>query len=259
MNILVSNDDGINAEGIRVLVKALSEVSGVKIYVCAPDGERSASGHGISMTVPIMLKEENIDGVEWAYALSGTPADCVKFAMRHLKNYHNVIIDAVFAGINHGGNIGSDVYYSGTLAAAAEGALCNVPAVAVSVGTHHPTSEMLNNCKTVIKDVAGRIISEMEARSILNINFPPIPPAEINGLKVTRLGPREYDEKFELLEDPKKRKYYWYCGDVVVYEGLPDELDVMAHQQGYVTVTPLRLELTDFELRDRVSDWKLKI
>ena len=119
-----------------------------------------------------------------------------------MKKNHNISIDAVFSGINHGGNIGTDVYYSGTLAAAAEGALCKLPAVAVSVGTHNPTREMLDNCRTIIEDVAGRIISKMEPGNILNINFPPIPPSELKGLKVTRLGPREYNEKFELLETP---------------------------------------------------------
>ena len=99
----------------------------------------------------------------------------------------------------------------------------------------------------------------MKIGSLLNINFPAIPPNEIKGLKVTRLGPREYNEKFDLLENPKKRKYYWYCGDVVVYDDLPDEVDVMAHQQGYVTVTPLKMDLTDFELRKKVSEWNLKI
>lgn len=259
MNVLVSNDDGINATGIRVLIEALSRVPEANIFVCAPDGERSASGHGITMTKPIMLQHENINGVEWASSLSGTPADCVKFGIRHLKKNHNISIDAVFSGINHGGNIGTDVYYSGTLAAAAEGALCKLPAVAVSVGTHNPTREMLDNCRTIIEDVAGRIISKMEPGNILNINFPPIPPSELKGLKVTRLGPREYNEKFELLETPKNRQYYWYCGDVVVYEGLPEDLDVMAHQEGYVTVTPLKLELTDTHMRDKVRGWKLEI
>ena len=259
MNILVSNDDGINAEGIRTLIKALSEVPDIKIYVFAPDGERSATGHGITMSVPIMVKDEYIKGTEKAYSLSGTPADCVKFGIRHLRRQCDIVIDAVFAGINHGGNIGSDVFYSGTLAAAAEGALCNVPAVAVSIDTQRPTPEMFDNCKTIIKDVAYRIIPEMKIGSLLNINFPAIPPAKIKGIKVTRLGPREYNEKFDLLENPKERKYYWYCGDVVVYDDLPDEVDVMAHQQGYVTVTPLKMDLTDFELRKKVSEWNLKI
>ena len=136
MNILVSNDDGIEAKGLHVLVDALSRVPGNQVYVAAPDGQRSACGHGISMFEMLKIDERQVPGAVWARAVSGTPADSVKFGMKYLAREENVRIDVVFSGINHGGNIGSDVHYSGTVSAAAEGLLCGVPAVAVSLGTH---------------------------------------------------------------------------------------------------------------------------
>ena len=260
MNILVSNDDGIQAEGMRVLVKALAAIPGNNVYVSAPDGQRSACGHGITMTAPIMVDDSvSVDGAVWAQALSGTPADCVKFGIKRLKKEQDIDIDIVFSGINHGGNIGSDVFYSGTVSAAIEGVLCGVPAVALSVGTSAPTTEMFENCAAIVSQLCETAVPDMDKLTVLNINYPPLPPAEIKGLKITKLGPREYVEKFELMENPKGQKYYWYCGDMVVYNGLPDDYDVMAQQDGYVSVTPLQLDLTNYDLRKKVAGWKLSV
>ncbi len=259
MNILVSNDDGIMATGLRVLVKALAAVPGVKVYVSAPDGQRSACGHGITMTSPIFIDDNvEVEGAVWAQALSGTPADCVKFGIKRLKKEKNIDIDVVFSGINHGGNIGSDVFYSGTVSAAAEGVLCGVPAVAMSVGTSAPSVEMLENCAKIVGQLCEKAIPDINKRTVLNVNYPPVPPAEVKGIKVTKLGPREYAEKFELLENPKGQQYYWYCGDMVVYEDLPADYDVMAQQDGYASITPLQLDLTNHELREKVSKWGLE-
>ncbi len=260
INVLVSNDDGINASGIRHLIEALRGVEDVKIYVCAPDGQRSASGHSISTTGgPIFVKDVEIPGVEKAIALSGTPADCVKSGIKMLRNNQNIQIDVVFSGINHGSNIGTDIYYSGTVSAAFEGIFCGVPAVAVSVGTHHPTEEQLANCSALIQDLCRRIVPKLAKDTVLNVNFPNLPPSELKGLKVCRLGPREYDEKFEIMTNPRGENYYWYTGDVVRYEGLPEDLDVIAHQDGYVTVTPLKMDVTDYQLMDTVAGWDLTI
>ena len=258
MNILVSNDDGIEAKGLHVLVDALSRVPGNQVYVAAPDGQRSACGHGISMFEMLKIDERQVPGAVWARAVSGTPADSVKFGMKYLAREENVRIDVVFSGINHGGNIGSDVHYSGTVSAAAEGLLCGVPAVAVSLGTHHPTDEMLENCSALIQDISKRAVPELEKTTLLNVNFPPVPPAEIKGLRVTRLGPREYDERFDLLENPSGQKYCWYSGRLVQYEGLAEDIDTAAQQEGFISITPLKLDMTDYELRDRVRGWNLK-
>lgn len=259
MNVLVSNDDGINASGIRHLIEALRGVEGVKIYVCAPDGQRSASGHSISTTGgPIIVHDVEIPGVEKALSLSGTPADCVKSGIKMLRNNENIQIDVVFAGINHGSNIGTDVYYSGTVSAAIEGTFNKVPAVSISVGTHYPTEEQLANCTEMIQDLCKRVVPELDYSTVLNVNFPNVPPAEIKGLKICRLGPREYDEQFDIMTNPRGEKYYWYTGELVEYKGLPEDYDVMAHQEGYVTLTPLRMDITDFSLMETAQKWNLK-
>lgn len=258
MNILVSNDDGIQAKGLHVLVDALSKVPGNKVYVSAPNGQRSACGHGISMHDMIRVFEEEVPGAVWAQSISGTPADCVKFGIRRLRKEFGVEIDVVFSGINHGGNIGSDVHYSGTVSAAAEGLLCGVPAVAVSVGTHTPTDKMLEDCAQLIQEVCVKAVPEIEKTTLLNVNFPAVPLEEIRGLRVTRLGPREYDESFDILVNPRGQKYYWYSGKLVEYTGLGDDVDTMAQQDGYVSITPLKLDMTDYELREKVKSWDLQ-
>ena len=236
MNILVSNDDGIQAKGLRVLTEALSAVPGCRVFVSAPNGQRSACGHGISMNDMIRVFEGKVPGAVMAQSISGTPADSVKFGIRRLRSEFGIEVDAVFSGINHGGNIGSDVHYSGTVSAAAEGLLCGVPAVAVSV----------------------KAVPEMERTTLLNVNLPAIPLRDMKGLKVTRLGPREYDENFDILVNPREEKYFWYSGKLVEYSGLAEDLDTMAQQDGYVSVTPLKLDMTDHELREKVKKWDLQ-
>ncbi len=258
MNILVSNDDGIGAKGLHVLVDALSRVPGNQVYISAPNGQRSACGHGISMHDMIKVYDGEVPGAVWAQSVSGTPADSVKFGIRRLRREFGVEIDVVYSGINHGANIGSDVHYSGTVSAAAEGILCGVPAVAVSVGTHFPTEEMLNNCATLIQELCTKAVPAIEKTTLLNVNFPAAALEDMKGLKVTKLGPREYDENFDILENPRGQKYYWYSGKLVEYENLSDDMDTMAQQDGYVSITPLKLDMTDYELREKVRGWNLR-
>ncbi len=258
MNILVSNDDGIGAKGLHVLVDALSRVPETRVYVSAPDGQRSACGHGISMRDMVRVFGGEVPGAVWAQSVSGTPADSVKFGIQRLKREFGVGIDVVFSGINHGGNIGTDVHYSGTVSAAAEGLLCGVPAVAVSVGTHTPTDEMLENCTTLVQEICVRAIPQIAKTTLLNVNFPPISPSEIKGLRITSLGPREYDEKFEILENPRGEQYYWYSGTLVEYSDVDQDTDTWAQQEGYISITPLKLDWTDRALKQKISEWNLK-
>ncbi len=256
MNIFVTNDDGFQADGLQTLVRILSEIDDVSVYVCAPEGQRSASGHSITTVGgPIMVKDVEVPGAVWAQAISGTPADCTKSGLRRLQNVHGVHIDAVFSGINHGSNIGTDVYYSGTVSAAFEGAMNGVPSIAMSVASSHPEHSRFEDCAPVIRHLVKQVIPQMNARSVLNVNFPDLPAKELRGVQVTRLGPREYNEKFDLLENPRGEKYYWYSGNVVHYENLPEDLDVMAHQNGYITVTPMKLDVTDYTQQEAAAAW----
>ncbi len=257
MNILVSNDDGIQAAGLRLLVDTLASIDGVNVYVCAPDGERSAASHSISTTRgPVMVVEEEVPGAVWARALSGTPADCVKFAIKKLRQ-EGIEFDVVFSGINHGSNIGSDVLYSGTASAAAEALLCRVPGIAMSLDRRRPKPEQLENMRPMILDLVKKAVPAIDSHTLLNVNYPGCRPEEIRGMKITRMGPREYNETFEIQESPRKQKYFWYSGTVVHYEGLPEDLDIMAHQDNYITVTPLKLDLTDLDMLDTVTGWDL--
>lgn len=252
MNILVSNDDGIGARGIKELVKALSREASV--YVCAPDGQRSASGHGITVSTYITVNEEEFEGAEYALSTSGTPADCVKLGMKILEN-KGIDIDMVFSGINHGGNMGTDVLYSGTVAAAIEGSVCGVPSVAVSVDSHGAThfEYAAHLAVEVLKKSQGRLSPDI----VLNINTPDLPTEEIKGLRFTTLGKREYKEFFAPEKMENGMIGYRYSGEPVVYEGLPGTLDVIAMQDGYASITPIHRDLTAYDMVDEIKTWRI--
>lgn len=253
MNILVANDDGIEARGIHELVDALKDSA--DIYVCAPESQRSASGHGITVAKPILAEEAEFEGAVYALKMSGTPADCVKLGMRILAK-KGIKIDMVFSGINHGGNLGTDTLYSGTVSAAIEGNICGVPAVAISVDSHEPEHFELAKklAAGALKNAAGKLSSS----TVLNINVPNAPEHKVKGVKYASLGEREYRESFEPLKREDGKTEYRYTGIPVVYEGLPDTIDVVAMQEGYATITPLKRDLTDRELIDEVKGWGIE-
>ena len=250
LNILVANDDGIQAIGIRHLVDALAQVANV--YVCAPDSQRSAAGHGMTMNKPMSAVEVEYKNAKKAYAISGTPADCVKLG-RSLLKQHGIEIDMVFSGINMGGNLGTDAIYSGTVAAAMEGHLYGYPAVAVSVDSHEPT-HFEKVCELAVSAVINAY-PKMKGDMILNINTPDAPADEIKGVKFTRMGRREYDEFFKETVDENGNTQYWYGGDRIMYEGLADDIDVIAHQDGYATITPLHFDMTAHEYINEIKKW----
>lgn len=250
MNILISNDDGINARGIKELARALSEIA--NIYVCAPHIQRSACGHGITIGKPITIKEVDFPNAKNAWEISGTPADCVKLGLKLLSE-QGISIDMVCSGINHGGNLGTDTLYSGTVSAAIEGCICGIPAVAVSINNHHPEHFEVA-CNLAVKTVkASR--GKIDTNTVLNINVPNLPASEVKGMKITRLGAREYEEWFELKKDDTGELQYWYSGMPIVYENLPEDIDVIAMQDGYASITPLHYDLTSYKLIEEVKSW----
>ncbi len=253
MNILIANDDGIDAKGIKELARALSQIA--NIYVCAPHTQRSACGHGITVGRPINVREVEFPNAKGAWEITGTPADCVKLGLKKLAE-QEIKIHMVCSGINHGGNYGTDTLYSGTVSAAIEGCICGLPAVAVSVNDHHPTT-FEAACELAIKTVKAAA-GKMDANTVLNINVPNLPPDEIKGLKIARLGAREYEEWFEPRENENGEMEYWYSGTPVVYDDLPGDIDVIAMQEGYATITPLHYDLTSFQLIEEVKTWGIK-
>lgn len=243
-NILVTNDDGIDARGIRILIRTLSEVA--DIYVCAPKTEQSAAGHGLTIGPGryIDFEERQIPHTKLAYAVTGKPADCVKMGLGFLESQKGVTIDYIFSGINHGGNLGTDTCYSGTVSAALEGMICGKSGAAVSLGSHR--AEHFEAVQRLAL-LAFRMLEQRrdDGLTVLNVNVPDIPESEVKGVMVTHLGPREYDD-FMLESGGDLANFSCaYRGTPVVYDSDDLSIDTIAHQHGYASITPLSHDLTD--------------
>lgn len=238
MRILLCNDDGIHAPGIAALHEAVRGLG--DLHVVAPDVERSAAGHAITLSDPIKcLPVEKIDGFS-GYAISGTPADCVKLAVRALME--DAPPDLVLSGINLGSNTGISVLYSGTVSAATESAILGIPGVAFSLCTYvDPEWDM---AKRVATEITRKIMDHpIPPGVLLNVNMPNMPYDELKGFKVTRMGRSRFIEKFHKRLDPQGRTYYWLDGDLDVQD-VGDDIDIHAVSAGYVSVTPIHLDLT---------------
>ncbi|HZG38241.1 MAG TPA: 5'/3'-nucleotidase SurE [Nodosilinea sp.] len=257
MNILVSNDDGIFALGMRTLAATLAAV-GHQVTVVCPDRERSATGHGLTMHKPIraeMIESVFKDDIQ-AWSCSGTPADCVKLALGALMPTPP---DVVVSGINHGANLGTDVVYSGTVSAAMEGVMEGIPAIAVSLTSF--TQKSFAPAADFVRDLLGdRDRFPLGAPMLLNINVPAVAATDIKGAKITRQGIRRYFDQFEKRLDPRGKTYYWLAGEAIaeIEDPLPNQgwppalkqslaaipTDVQAIHDRYISVTPLQYNLT---------------
>ena len=250
MNLLVTNDDGVEARGIRELVKALAPLGDV--YVFVPDSQKSACGHGLTMRAPIVVKPVEIQHAKKAWTLSGTPADCVKLGLQILAR-EGATADLVYSGINHGANLGTDTLYSGTVSGALEGVINGIPSIAVSVDSHE-ACYFEEACRMAAQ--ACTIASEkLDGGTMLNINLPNLPREELKGLRITRLGPREYTQWFRTEEDKEGNQVFFYSGQPVVYEDLPEDMDVVAIQDNCVSITPLHIDLTRHDKMEDVKAW----
>ena len=229
--ILVTNDDGIYSEGIRLLAEALESIGDVVIV--APDREQSAASHALTLNRPLRLLQ--IEDKEWI--VDGTPTDCVNLAVLHLLKDQRP--DIVVSGINFGPNLGDDVTYSGTISAAFEGALLGIPSIAFSslVGEHFTFAP----CAEFAADlVRGVLETHTNPEIVLNVNFP---VKKFEGVKITRLGKRTYTEGVIERRDPRGKKYYWIGGEPPVWHHA-DGTDFAAVDGGYISITPLHLDLT---------------
>jgi len=249
MKLLISNDDGIFALGIRTLANTLAE-AGHDVTVVCPDRERSATGHGLTLHDPI--RAEVVESVFHpsvkAWSCSGTPSDCVKLALGALLDEPP---DFVLSGINHGSNIGTDVLYSGTVSAAMEGVIEGIPSIALSLTsfTCHDFQPAAAFAKTLLAHLDEAPLPEP---MLLNVNVPPVKSEEIAGVAITRQGIRRYFDTFEKRVDPRGKTYYWLAGEVLEEIDQPEhmhlpldiETDVQAIAKNYITVTPLQYNLT---------------
>jgi 5'-nucleotidase len=247
LKILISNDDGIFALGVRALANTLAQ-AGHQVTVVCPDQERSATGHGLTLHQPI--RAENINSIfhpqVTAWSCSGTPSDCVKFALSAVLENHP---DLVLAGINHGANLGTDILYSGTVSAAMEGLLEGIPSIAFSLNSF--VAKDFTIAAAIALDLVNQLSQLDHSPVLLNVNIPHLPREEIKGMMITPLGVRRYTETFQKRFDPRGRSYYWLAGEAVEeleQPRLPTAIltDVQAIQQNYITITPLQYNLTDF-------------
>lgn len=244
MHILVTNDDGILAPGLSALANAMSSIGQVSVLV--PDHNWSASGHVKTMHRPLRVKESRLADGTPAWASDGAPSDCVALG---LLGFISEKIDLVVSGINPNANIGHDVTYSGTVTAAMEAAIGGVPGIAFSLHSSQEPPETLDYAPAA--QIARRIVSAIEkhgylAHLLLNINIPSIPYEQMKGFRVTRQGLRVYRDRLDKRFDPRGLPYYWIGGDAPT--AIPDEgTDFAALENGYVSITPLHLDLTDFQ------------
>jgi len=242
--ILLSNDDGVRAPGIQALAGALADVG--EVLLAAPDRERSAASHSISLDHPLRVERLAPN----TFAIDGTPVDCVYLALHHLVPRKP---DLCLSGINNGFNLGSDVFYSGTVSAALEGALRGVPAMAISLERQHPQdfSHAAAFTRDLIRDILARGPGAIEPGSLLNVNLPSGP---VRGLRPTSLGRRIYRAQVSVRQDLRGRNYYWIGGPEEKGDDLAGS-DCTAVHDGLVSVTAIGLDLTHRPMLDRMSTW----
>jgi 5'-nucleotidase len=241
LRILLTNDDGIYAPGLAALYRVLQQLG--EVTVVAPESEQSAVGHAISLITPLRVKEVSINGGVEGWAVSGTPADCVKIAMAELLA---VPPDLVISGINLGPNVGINVLYSGTVSAATEAAILGVRGVAFSLNSYDKNADF-GTAASLAREVLGQV---KDWRSwnhgvCLNVNLPALPQDRVKGVRITRQDTGPLIEHFERRVDPRKHVYYWLA-EINARPALDLETDYGALAQGYISITPIHHDLTDY-------------
>jgi len=248
MLILVSNDDGVYAEGIQVLAETLKKIA--RVVVVAPDREKSAASHSLTLHRPLRIVQvkKNI------YGVTGTPADCVNLGVNEILDRKKP--DMVVSGINHGGNLGDDVHYSGTVSAALEGAMMGIPSIAVSL--------VLRDGKPYFKPAAlfaAKLVKIVHKEGlpkgiVLNVNAPNLPQSRLKGYVYGKLGKRNYSDVIVEKLDPRKKKYYWIGGDEIGYDNIPGS-DCNAILEKKISITPIKVDMTDYPFLEKIRSWKV--
>ncbi len=249
MRILVTNDDGYLAGGIRALAEAARRLG--TVHVVAPDREQSAISHSLTLHYPLRARKADSE----MQVIDGTPTDCVVLAVGELLPERP---DFVLSGVNHGANLGDDVLYSGTVAAAMEATILGIPSIALSYTGKDP--ENLSAWHDVLSTLLRQLLTrdDFPTETLLNVNLPAIPPDQVSGIKVTSLGRREYVGSLTRASDPNGREYFWIGGGESKWWGSP-ESDFHAVHAGYISVTPLHLDLTNYRLLENIGGWDLRL
>lgn len=250
MKILITNDDGIASSGIAALVDVIKEIA--EVIVVAPDTEQSAVGHAITVSFPLRVTEFYKNGSFFGYAVSGTPADCVKLAVKEILKTPP---DIVISGINLGPNTGTHIIYSGTVSAATEGTILGIPSFAISLGTYiNPdfsfSAEFAKRLSLLIKEKG------LPKGVLLNVNIPAVPKDKIKGVRITVQGETRFIGALEKRVDPRGKTYYWLTPEIVEVSGGP-ELDTIALQDNEISITPIHYDMTAKESLSVFNKWQL--
>lgn len=243
MKILISNDDGIAANGIRCLAQTLGYEHDV--YVIAPDRERSAAGHSLTLHTPIRVEEvEAYNNVKRAWVTTGTPGDCVKIGINAILSKEEQP-DIVISGINHGPNLGADILYSGTVSCAMEGAMLGIPSIAMSLASLKFEEENFKLASEFISSLIPKLSKyNFPKKSILNINIPALEKEDISGIAITELGGRMFTDSYEKRVDPRGKIYYWMAGELIS-EPVDAKTDIAAVKNNKISITPVTYEMTN--------------
>jgi 5'-nucleotidase len=245
--ILITNDDGIRAAGLKTLERSLSGLG--RIVLVAPESEQSATSHAITLDRPLRIKEYS----ENRYSVTGTPTDCVLLAVHRILDTRP---DLVVSGINHGPNMGEDVTYSGTVAAAIEGNILDIDSIAISITSWDPGS--FEAASNISRYLASRML-EREGKGetfLWNVNIPPLPEKDLRGIRVTKLGSRVYNDSIVKNTDPRGKDYFWIGGGKPGWK-VDEKSDFSAVSSGYVSVTPLKVDMTDYKNVIDLEQWNL--
>ncbi|ADD67871.1 stationary-phase survival protein SurE [Denitrovibrio acetiphilus DSM 12809] len=247
MRILLANDDGIYSEGIYALYKKLTEIADVTVV--APITEQSAVGHAITVADPLRVVDFYKFGEFFGYGIKGSPADCVKIAISDIMDRKP---DLVVSGINHGANLATNVIYSGTVSAATEGAMMGVRSVAVSLATKEKY-DFTTSAEIGAYFAKYMYSSSLPDNAVLNINVPALSKERIKGWRFARQGNSKYLDTFAKRTDPRGGSYYWLTGEKVEIDVTPESDEYMV-ENGYVSVTPLMFDMTDYRMYDQLKD-----
>src|ERR1700733_14471102 len=250
--ILITNDDGITAPGIRNLIESVKELG--KVVVVAPDKPQSGMGHAITIGVPLRLNkvEDMFEGVE-SWQTSGTPVDCVKLAVDKVLHRKP---DICLSGINHGANHSINVIYSGTMSAAVEAAIESIPSAGFSLLDHSVEADF-TGARTYARILVQQMLkTKLDKHTVLNINIPAVPAELIRGIKICKQAYAKYEEDFIERSDPNGKKYFWLTGEFVNFDKGRDS-DVWALEHNYVSVVPVQFDLTNYVLKTKLEkSWK---
>lgn len=258
--ILLTNDDGLGDPGLLALQQCIKEIPDAEILVVAPETNRSASGHAITMHQPLRIKPGRMADGGLGYACSGTPADCVRLAIAGTVD--NIVPDLVISGINSGHNMGIDIHYSGTAACAREAAINGVPAIATSTVFRNSVSNIeavYNTVAVAARQLAEYVLANGLAPNLfLNVNAPGLTSAEAKGMRMTSVGERRYKLNSDKREDPLGYPYYWPYSGRGPSDVYDVDTDVGAVAEGYISVTPVTLDSTDYDYLKKLKSWEIK-